>query len=187
MSKTLTLPPLNWYYFISSLLKSKFGKTSETSLIHLTLLHVQISNSAYSLMKNFLIDTNYFQMLKFETQLLICKSLHVIWSRLNKNLLTKFINKIKIFLKQCDLTNQALLIPAILDSMNEFCEKSENENYSNVLDFYYFILSEFCFNVNDSSQIHILNKLAFTFIAFDDDDNNLINYINALEDRTSVV
>jgi hypothetical protein len=154
------LPPLNWYYFISSLLKSKFGKLVETSLIHLVILHVQISNSAYSLIKNFLIDTNYFNILKFESQLLIFKSLNLIWSRLNANLLVKFINKIKIFLKQSATAQCFLFMPAILDSMNEFSKTNNSENnnngkYCKVLDFYYFIYSEFCFDVNDSLQVNI--------------------------------
>lgn len=63
-SQSLTLPPLNWYFFISSLLKSKFGKNVETLLLNLTVLQLKTSNSAYTLIKNILIDTNYFSNLQ---------------------------------------------------------------------------------------------------------------------------
>ena len=63
-SNTKSLPPVNWYFFISSLLKSKFGKDHETSIIELAMLQFNKSNSAYALIKNFLIDTNYFNILK---------------------------------------------------------------------------------------------------------------------------
>ena len=63
-SQTLSLPPLNWYYFASSLLKSKLGKSIETNLISLVILQLKVSNSAYTLLKNFLIDTNYFHNLQ---------------------------------------------------------------------------------------------------------------------------
>jgi len=63
-SQTLTLPPLNWYFFISSLLKSKFGKSAETTLLNLVILQLKISNSAHTFIKNILIDTNYFSNLK---------------------------------------------------------------------------------------------------------------------------
>jgi hypothetical protein len=57
------LPPINWYYFASMLLKSKHGKCVETELIKITIYLIAESNSAFSLVKNFLIDTNYFHHL----------------------------------------------------------------------------------------------------------------------------
>ena len=63
-SKTKHLPPVNWYFFLNSLLKSKFGKENECDLIQLAIIQFNKSTSAYALMKNFLIDTNYFAHLK---------------------------------------------------------------------------------------------------------------------------
>jgi hypothetical protein len=45
-------------------MKSKYGNEMETELIELTLMQINHLNSAYSLIKNYLIDTNYFIHLK---------------------------------------------------------------------------------------------------------------------------
>ena len=63
-SKIKSLPPVNLYFFLCSLLKSKFGKKYESSVIELAMLQFSKSNSAYALVKNFIIDTNYFSHLK---------------------------------------------------------------------------------------------------------------------------
>jgi len=63
-SKVKFLPPVNWYSFISSLLKSRHGRKHETAILELTMLQFGKSNSAYSLVKNFLVDTNYLNHLK---------------------------------------------------------------------------------------------------------------------------
>jgi len=63
-SKVKFLPPVNWYTFISSLLKSRHGSRHETKILELTMLQFSKSNSAYSLIKNFLVDTNYLYHLK---------------------------------------------------------------------------------------------------------------------------
>lgn len=63
-SKVRQLPPINWYFLINSLMRSKFGEQIESQIIELTLFQINNLNSAYSLLKNYLIDTNYF--LKFK-------------------------------------------------------------------------------------------------------------------------
>lgn len=59
-SKDKHLPPINWYYMINSLMKSHYGKGVESELIELSILQLNNLNSAYILIKNYLIDTNYF-------------------------------------------------------------------------------------------------------------------------------
>jgi hypothetical protein len=54
------LPPINWYYIINNLIKSKYGNYVESRLIELLILQINSSNTAYSLMKNYLLDSNYF-------------------------------------------------------------------------------------------------------------------------------
>jgi hypothetical protein len=63
-STTKLLPPINWHYFINTILKSKFGKECEFDLIKLTIYQISNLNSAFSVFKNFFIDTNYFQQLE---------------------------------------------------------------------------------------------------------------------------
>ena len=67
-SKVKFLPPVNWYSFISSLLKSRHGRKHETMILELTMLQFGKSTSAYSLVKNFLVDTNYLDHLKVSIQ-----------------------------------------------------------------------------------------------------------------------
>ena len=90
--------------------------------------------------------------------MLIFKSLNVIWSKLNKILLEKFLNKIKIFLKQNWSKNVIEdekmndIFKSILNSLIEY-SKTKRENYSQVLDFYNYIYSEFCFDITINSQV----------------------------------
>ena len=63
-SNAKVLPPLNWYYFMTSLIKSKFGTELESKMIKLTLMQINNLNSAYSLIKNFLVDTHSFYQFK---------------------------------------------------------------------------------------------------------------------------
>jgi hypothetical protein len=58
------LPPINWYYLITSLMKSKYGNGMESELIELSLMQISHLFSAYSLLKNYLVDTNFFFNLK---------------------------------------------------------------------------------------------------------------------------
>lgn len=63
-SNAKCLPPLNWYYFMTSLIKSQFGTDLESKMIKLTLMQINTLNSAYSLVKNFLVDTHSFYQFK---------------------------------------------------------------------------------------------------------------------------
>lgn len=63
-SSVKVLPPINWYYLMTCLIKSIYGNYVETELIELTIMQIDNLNSAYSLVKNYLIDTNYFLHLK---------------------------------------------------------------------------------------------------------------------------
>lgn len=65
------LPPLNWYYFMTSMIKSKFGTQLEAKMIKLSLMQINNLNSAYSLIKNFLVDTHSFQ--QFSVSLFLTK------------------------------------------------------------------------------------------------------------------
>ena len=58
------LPPINWHYFVNSILKSKYGKVCELDLIKLTIYQISNLNSAFTVFKSFFIDTNYFQNLE---------------------------------------------------------------------------------------------------------------------------
>ena len=63
-STTKQLPPINWYYFLNTVLKSKYGKACELDLIKLTIYQISSLNSAFTVFKSFFIDTNYFQKLE---------------------------------------------------------------------------------------------------------------------------
>lgn len=109
-------------------------------------------------------------------------SLKKIWPRLNKVLLVKFINKIKVFLKQNSMNeSRNKMFTAILDSLLEYSKENKNETniHLEIIDFYYFIYSDFSFNINDHLQRLIADKLALTLASFDDE--RIINFINALE------
>ncbi len=100
------------------------------------------------------------KIIKFESQLLIFKSLNVIWSRLDRVLLVKFLNKIKIFLKQnCKDydSSRNQIFTCILDSLEEFSKtyrENKNDNYAEILDFYLNIYSEFSFDITDPCQVN---------------------------------
>lgn len=73
------------------------------------------------------------------------------------------------------------MFTAILDSLLEYSKENKNETniHLEIIDFYYFIYSDFSFNINDHLQRLIADKLALTLASFDDERN--INFINALE------
>lgn len=59
-----SLPPINWFYLMSSLMKSKCGKTSELNLIELTFRHTETLSSALGFLRNCLISLNSFSQFK---------------------------------------------------------------------------------------------------------------------------
>jgi hypothetical protein len=63
-STSKSLPPINWLNLVNTLLKSRFGSQVEAELIELVLGQIENSNSAFALVKNYLIDTNYFTRLQ---------------------------------------------------------------------------------------------------------------------------
>ena len=73
------------------------------------------------------------------------------------------------------------MFTAILDSLLEYSKENKNETniHLEIIDFYYFIYSDFSFNINDHLQRLIADKLALTLASFDDE--RIINFINALE------
>ena len=73
------------------------------------------------------------------------------------------------------------MFTAILDSLLKYSKENKNETniHLEIIDFYYFIYSDFSFNINDHLQRLIADKLALTLASFDDERN--INFINALE------
>jgi hypothetical protein len=130
------LPPLNWYFFISCLMRSELSKNEcETLLIELALNQMNSSQSAYSLIKNYTIDSNYFLFhLNFDSQLTILASLASIFERLNKDLLKRFITKLKLFpglsqrRRKITETTQSIIptiLHNILNSINNYLNKNE--------------------------------------------------------------
>src|SRR5262249_3314509 len=89
--KSHGMPPINWYFLMTTLLKSKYNsrKQVETRLVQLTL--AQTSSSAGTLLKNLLVDTAHFQQLAHETQLVIAGSLSTLARRLGTKLFRKFL------------------------------------------------------------------------------------------------
>lgn len=64
-STSKTLPPVNWLNLVNTLLKSRLGGGHiEAELVELALGQIGDSNSAFALIKNYLIDTNYFTRLQ---------------------------------------------------------------------------------------------------------------------------
>lgn len=63
-SSVKTLPPVNWLNLVNTLIKSRFGPRVERELIELALLQIDSSNSAFVLVKNYLIDTSYLTRLQ---------------------------------------------------------------------------------------------------------------------------
>ena len=86
--------------------------------------------------------------------------MNVIWSRLDRVLLIKFLSKIQIFLKQNyknDSSSRNQTFACILDSLDEFSDtnrENKNEKYAEILDFYVFIFSEFSFDITDHCQVN---------------------------------
>lgn len=64
LSTTKSLPPVNWLNLVNTFAKSRFGAQLERELVELSLSQVDSSNSAFALIKNYLIDTNYFSRLQ---------------------------------------------------------------------------------------------------------------------------
>jgi hypothetical protein len=215
-SKVKSLPPVNLYFFLSSLLKSKFGKKYESKLIEIAMLQFSKSNSAYTLVKNLIIDTNYFNNLqvieppytspemkyiykhinfhffKFESQLIILSSLNNIWCKLNTNLLTKYLNKLKIFLKQfekielscpgAESENRLRLYTAIFENCIKFSHVDREQThqiYTQVVQFFYFICSELSFNTADHKEMKLVDLMVDVVVKFEDE--SLLARIISLE------
>ena len=160
-SKTRTLPPINWYYLITLLIKSKYGHKMESKLIELTLMQINNLNSAYSLLKNYLVDTNYFMhlqvismfkiinfvveitvyklyyyRLKTTSQQIILKNFNLILNRFSLPLIKKFLYKLRLFF-QTNNANRDLIVNSvsnILEGCCEFFENKTEETVGNQLD-----------------------------------------------------
>lgn len=177
------------------------------------MLQLSRSNSAYTLVKNFIIDTNYFNHLKvtfsifvvvslnidlfekFESQLVILNSLNNIWCKLNTNLLSKYLNKLKVFLSQFEAANDAsseyqkkrqALYTAIFESCLKFSQadrEGKHQIYAQIVQFFYFVCSEFSFNVSGAgadSEKKLVNLMADVVIKLEDE--HLLARISSLEE-----
>ena len=174
------LPPVNWYYLINSLIKSKHGSQVESKLLEICIMQLKDSQSAYSILKNYLIDTNYFLNLKPTTQSIVFENFSLICGRLNIALLRKFLSKLKNFLqcieivdtkttssdeKEVSMTNHFV---NILKNLHEYF-KTQRENATELVntemvEFFYFISSEFEFNCENSvevSHVWVTSKIHF--------------------------
>ena len=66
LSSSKVLPPVNWLNLTNTLIKSRFGSQVERELIELVMSQIETSNSAFVLIKNYLIDTSYLNRLQVE-------------------------------------------------------------------------------------------------------------------------
>ncbi|CAF0998112.1 unnamed protein product [Brachionus calyciflorus] len=185
-SKCKILPPINWYYFMTSLIKSKFGTDLESQLIKLTVMQINNLNSAYSLVKNYLVDTNYFIHLKFESQLIVLEHLVGILDRFNLTLIRKFLNKLKLFLKQKSLNSRQEFngfIHKIISSVYEFISRDKEcsgDVLKEAVNFFVYLSKEFNFRPNFTQEIPILDLIVNVIEKLD--DTELMMYLIKLED-----
>jgi hypothetical protein len=161
------LPPLNWYFVINTLVKCKLfqevklkNSNIETNLIELTLIQMsqnESSKSAYSLVKNYLIDTNYFlsNSCTHKTCVLVLDNFNLICSRLDLKLLRKFLNKLRDYFSSCSENNTIndledyfiSVLNNLLDYFKKYDNRSDQSDLFNceMLEFFCFILKEFEF------------------------------------------
>lgn len=129
----------------------------ETNLIELVLIQMsqnESSKAAYSLMKNYLIDTNYFfsNSCAHKTRLILLENFNLICGRLNFKLLKKFLNKLRDYLSSnLDQSNLEDCLISVLKNLVDYFKTYDNQNDQSdlfngeMLEFFCFILKEFQF------------------------------------------
>ena len=82
----------------------------------------------------------------------------MIWCRLNPSLLMKFLNKLKVYLKSDGDENlRRKAISCIFESLLKFCQadrEATHQIYSHVVDFLYFMWSQFCFDPSGADEVN---------------------------------
>jgi len=160
------LPPLNWYFVINTLMKCKIyqevktkNSQIETNIIELVLIQMSQSESksAYSLIKNYSIDTHYFfsNSCAHKTRVLVLENFNLICNRLDLKLLRKFLNKLRDYLSiysNCNDSNNLheyfiAILKNLLDYFKRYdTQKDQSDSFnSEMLEFFCFILKEFEF------------------------------------------
>ena len=146
---------------INSWIKSVFGKYVEQELIELSILQINNSNSAFLLVKNYLIDTNYFNNFGTNTKKTVFNYFHVVFNRLNFELIKKFLEKMKIVLKKNELKPEYLFL--ILNSIlhyfknfNNYDNEIQNEKSNirqEIIEYFKFIYVTFDFDLNKQEHV----------------------------------
>ncbi len=113
---------------------------------------------------------------KFESQLLILSSLCVLSSKLNSSLLIKYLNKLKLFLRQKDAdlapAQRTLLFTTLLDSLVKFASADReltHQVYSQIVDFFHFVCTEFTFYVAVAEDARMVDKIVDIIVKLDDE------------------
>ena len=172
------LPPLNWHFFVNSLIKSSKASANEIRpLLEIVLIQMSVNKnrSAFSLIKNYLIDTN-FVLFNFDhsTHLLVMESFNLIVSQLSIKLLKKFLNKLRDFLYlsvenanefwcrylECILKNLLDYFSASKKSKDELRD-DENLHDTELLEFFCFIMCEFEFNYEISNEVYFSKRIEY--------------------------
>lgn len=113
--------------------------------------------------------------------MIILGSLNTIWSKLNENLLAKYLNKLKLFLKHQEPNlspiDSSRLYTKIFQSIFKFARTEYEEThhiYAQVVQFFRFICTEFTIDPTQVNGIELLNRIADIIVLF---DNNLYEEI----------
>ena len=171
-SKSRVLPPINWFHVTNSLMKSRFGERVQRQLVELCLGQLGHSQSPFNLVKNYLVDTNYFVSLSAPTQRVVLEHFASVCVALsaNKSLLTRFQDKMRLFVEQSQssrhqqhVDNVAAIVASIAAY---FAAKSKTKQKTSTVDedrtdqvaaqlvnFFAFLVDTFEFDPNDQSHV----------------------------------
>lgn len=172
VSSSKALPPVNWLNLVNTLIKSRFGAQLERELIDLVLSQADASNSAFVLVKNYLIDTNYLTRLQPATQKIVLDNLSCsVFEKLNDSLLKKLLSRLRVHLAQKwshadERTIAVEQISAVVESLQRFFaarssgSKRDDEQIRcrELTDFFIFLTNEFDFDVRNSAEVSFSNS-----------------------------
>ena len=107
-------------------------------------------------------------------------SLNNIWCKLNTNLLSKYLNKLKVFLNQFEQSNtrknesanRIAIYTSIFESFIKFAQTDREQThqiYSQVVQFFHFIVSEFTFDASDVRERKLIDLIAEVVIKLEDE------------------
>jgi hypothetical protein len=197
-----TLPPINWFYLMSNLMKSQFGKANETNLFELTLMHLETLSSALGFFRNFLISLNTFNqfkvviqihnpkisiylcffIMKDETQHLILNNFNLIAKKFDSQLHLIVINKIKIYLNTLPSNKKDSILTSLINGFYKCFQDSKNihiNNQNQLKEFFEFTLKSHLLSYNPMNEL--MDKVVDCLILLNDDnitDRLLVSQIN---------